>query len=64
MQKDPPKPSNHTVKLSHGVTKKFDAKEYVRPGLTLEQVMEVKKNFDLFDIDMSGAIDMKCTHWG
>ena len=35
----------------------FDASRYVRPGLTLEQVEEIKEAFDLIDTDGSGKID-------
>lgn len=31
--------------------KKFDPKEYERPGLTEEEIMEIKEAFDLFDED-------------
>ena len=39
--------------------KKFNAKKYERPGLTEDEIEEIKEAFDLFDTDASGAIDPK-----
>ena len=39
--------------------KLFEAKSYEKPGLTAEQVVEVKQAFDLFDTDGTGSIDTK-----
>ena len=36
----------------------FDAKKYERPGLTEDEILEIKEAFDLFDSDQSGAIDI------
>merc|ERR1711861_111204 len=36
----------------------FDAKRYERPGLSAEEVEELKEAFDLFDVDGSGAISV------
>lgn len=41
--------------------KLFEAKSYEKPGLTAEQVVEVKQAFDLFDTDGTGSIDTKGT---
>lgn len=30
---------------------KFDLKRFERPGLTLEEIQEIKDAFDLFDVD-------------
>ena len=38
---------------------KFNAKKYERPGLTEDEIEEIKEAFDLFDTDGSGAIDPK-----
>lgn len=39
--------------------KQFNAKAYERPGLTEEEVLEIKEAFDLFDTDGGGSIDPK-----
>ncbi len=39
--------------------KGFNAKNYERPGLTEEEIMEIKEAFDLFDTDGGGTIDPK-----
>lgn len=36
----------------------FDAKKYERPGLTEDEILEIKEAFDLFDSDQSGSIDI------
>ena len=35
----------------------FNPQDYVTPYVTLEEVLEIKKAFDLFDRDLGGAID-------
>ena len=40
-------------------SKQFNAKAFERPGLTEEEVLEIKEAFDLFDTDGSGEIDSK-----
>ena len=42
-------------------TKQFNAKQFERPGLTEEEVLEIKEAFDLFDTDGGGSIDPKGT---
>lgn len=37
----------------------FDASRYERPGLTTDEIEEIKEAFDLFDSDGSGTIDPK-----
>lgn len=37
----------------------FNPKEYERPGLTEDEIEEIKEAFDLFDADGSGTIDPK-----
>ena len=39
----------------------FNAQDFVSPFVTLEEVLEIKKAFDLFDRDLGGAIDPKGT---
>lgn len=53
----------------------FNPNDYVSPYITLEEVLEIKKAFDLFDRDLGGAIDprgkpthiqnlkLPSTHW-
>lgn len=40
----------------------FNPKAYERPGLTEEEVIEIKEAFDLFDTDGGGTIDPKCLY--
>ena len=42
-----------------GGAKGFNAADYVRPGLSEEEVNEIKHAFDLFDTDGGGSIDFK-----
>lgn len=37
----------------------FSAKNYERPGLTEDEIIEIKEAFDLFDTDGGGSIDPK-----
>jgi centrin-1 len=46
-------------KGSGGTKAEFNAREYERPGLTEEEIMEIKEAFDLFDTDGGGSIDPK-----
>merc|ERR1712093_495007 len=39
--------------------KSFNAKKFERPGLTEDEIEEIKEAFDLFDTDGSGTIDPK-----
>jgi Ca2+-binding EF-hand superfamily protein len=39
----------------------FNANDFVSPYVTLEEVLEIKKAFDLFDRDLGGAIDPRGT---
>ena len=38
----------------------FNPQPFVSPYVTLEEVLEIKKSFDLFDRDLGGAIDPRC----
>lgn len=39
----------------------FNPQDYVSQYVTLDEVLEIKKAFDLFDRDLGGAIDPKGT---
>ena len=39
--------------------KPFNPKTYEKPGLTEDEILEIKEAFDLFDTDGTGAIDPK-----
>jgi Ca2+-binding EF-hand superfamily protein len=39
----------------------FNPADYTSPYITLEEVLEIKKAFDLFDRDLGGAIDPRGT---
>jgi hypothetical protein len=39
----------------------FNPAQYVTPYITQEEVLEIKKAFDLFDRDLGGAIDPRGT---
>jgi hypothetical protein len=39
----------------------FNPNDYVSQYVTVEEVLEIKKAFDLFDRDLGGAIDPKGT---
>ena len=41
-----------------GSKKDFNAKEYERPGLSSDEIEEIKEAFDIFDVDKSGAISV------
>jgi len=43
-----------------GKTGKKAAKTYERPGLSEEEIEEIKEAFNLFDTDGSGNLAMKC----
>ena len=45
--------------MNKGGKTKFNAKKYERPGLTEDEIEEIKEAFDLFDTDGSGSIDPK-----
>jgi Ca2+-binding EF-hand superfamily protein len=37
----------------------FNPKDYASAYITEEEVLEIKKSFDLFDRDLGGAVDPK-----
>lgn len=39
----------------------FNPQNYVSAYVTIDEVLEIKKAFDLFDRDLGGAIDPKGT---
>jgi Ca2+-binding EF-hand superfamily protein len=51
---------NSNLQMASRTTKpKFNANKYLRPGLTEDEIEEIKEAFDLFDTDGSGSIDPK-----
>ena len=50
---------NFISKMARPGAKAFNAKRYERPGLTEDEIEEIKEAFDLFDSDGSGTIDPK-----
>jgi centrin-1 len=51
--------SKFIIKMARPGAKNFNAKRYERPGLTEDEIEEIKEAFDLFDSDGSGTIDPK-----
>ena len=49
MKKGAPKPTGS----------KFNAASYAKPGLSEDEVAEIKHAFDLFDSDQGGSVDLK-----
>ena len=45
--------------MNRGGKPKFNAKKYERPGLTEDEIEEIREAFNLFDTDGSGLIDPK-----
>ena len=43
--------------MAKAVKTKFNANKYLRPGLTEDEIEEIKEAFDLFDTDGSGIAD-------
>jgi Ca2+-binding EF-hand superfamily protein len=39
--------------------KSFDPSTYLKPGCTLEEILELKEAFDLIDLDSSGSIELQ-----
>ncbi len=40
--------------------KLFDPTKFVRPGVSAEEIVDIKSAFDLFDTDQGGSIDTNC----
>jgi len=40
----------------------FNPQDYASPYVTVDEVIEIKKAFDLFDRDLGGAIDPRGTY--
>ena len=40
----------------------FNPNDYVTPYVSVDEVLEIKKAFDLFDRDLGGAIDPRGTN--
>ena len=39
---------------------KLDPAKYARPGVSVEEIVDIKSAFDLFDTDQGGSIDTNC----
>jgi Ca2+-binding EF-hand superfamily protein len=39
----------------------FNPKDYERPGISVEEVIEIRESFDLFDYEGNGYIDPRGT---
>jgi Ca2+-binding EF-hand superfamily protein len=50
-----------TASVSSRERNSFNPKDYERPGVTLEEVLEIREAFDLFDYEATGLIDSKGT---
>ena len=48
-----------TNQKAQGKQEQFDAKKYERPGLSADEIEEIKEAFDIFDVDRSGAISVQ-----
>ncbi len=44
--------------MSHNKKPAFNPNNYVKNGITLELVNEIKSSFDLFDTDQGGSINL------
>ncbi|RLN83083.1 hypothetical protein BBJ28_00024187 [Nothophytophthora sp. Chile5] len=49
----------HALKMARRISQKRNAKTYERPGLSEEEIEEIREAFNLFDTDGSGTIDPK-----
>lgn len=38
---------------------RFDARSHVKPGITLDEVEEMKETFDLFDVESNGRVSAR-----
>eukprot|EP01015_Nassula_variabilis_P024256 TRINITY_DN4617_c0_g1_i5.p1 TRINITY_DN4617_c0_g1~~TRINITY_DN4617_c0_g1_i5.p1 ORF type:complete len:209 (-),score=88.32 TRINITY_DN4617_c0_g1_i5:103-729(-) len=52
-------PQSTSGRAAPGRSGPFNAKQYERPGLTEDEILEIKEAFDLFDVDGTGSIDPK-----
>lgn len=43
----------------HTHQKQFNPKDYARPGLSEQEIIEIKQSFDLFDPEGNGHINPK-----
>jgi hypothetical protein len=58
----PPPPPPPATKLT-GRLAGFDPSAFANDFVSVEEVLEIKKAFDLFDYDGGGSIDPKGSHW-
>lgn len=48
-----------TTSQSNKAKQPFNPKDYERPGISSEEVLEIREAFDLFDYEATGFIDPK-----
>jgi hypothetical protein len=60
MKKAQPTPAQN---LPPAQGKAFNPANFVRPGLTEAEVVEMKAAFDLFDTDQGGSVDLKGNYY-
>lgn len=59
MKKGAPAPNSSTLLSTKGGVSKFNPKQYERPGLSEDEVTEIKEAFDLFDPEGNGSVAPK-----
>lgn len=42
-----------------GAKNQFNAEQFTRPGLSADEVVEIKEAFDFFDVDGSGEVSVR-----
>lgn len=57
-----PTPATTKAPLPPAQGKTFNAGNYVRPGVSEADILDIKAAFDLFDTDQGGSIDTNCNY--